>query len=383
MTSSSSSGTGDAASLSRTALYDLHLEAGARMVPFAGYEMPVSFPMGIVEEHKHTRTAAGLFDVSHMGQAYLTSSGDVSAALEKLVPGNIAALKPGRMRYTQLLNPRGGIIDDLMVTRLPDRKGRQVLLLVVNAACKENDFALIRDTLGNEVDLDVLDDRALLALQGPQAVNALERLAPAVSDLAFMAARTVRIDGQPLLVSRCGYTGEDGFEISIPQKRAATFARRLLAENEVEPIGLGARDTLRLEAGLCLYGHDIDETTTPIEANLAWSIGKRRREEGGFPGADIVLGQLRDGPERLLVGIRPEGRAPAREGTEICDRNGDAAGVVTSGGFGPTLGGPIAMGYVTRRYAQTGTDLALMIRGKPNPGTVTALPFVPHRYYKP
>jgi aminomethyltransferase len=365
-----------AAPLKRTPLYALHRELGARMVPFAGYEMPVQYPSGILSEHLHTRSQAGLFDVSHMGQIRLGGPGAV-AALERLVPGDLEPLAPMRMRYTLLLNQAGGILDDLMATRLAGG-----LFLVVNAARKEADLAHLRDRLGASVSIEPLADRALLALQGPAAAIVLSRLIDGIAQLRFMSAAEVTIGGQKWLVTRSGYTGEDGFEISLPASAAEGLARRLIDEPEVSPIGLGARDSLRLEAGLCLYGHDIDETTTPIEADLAWTIGKRRRAEGGFPGAATILRHLAEGTRRKRVGIRPDGRAPAREDTEIIDDGGSRTGRVTSGGFGPSVGGPVAMGYVASAHATEGAALRLLVRGAPRPARVVRLPFVPTRYYR-
>jgi aminomethyltransferase len=347
------------------------------MVAFAGYEMPVQYPGGIIAEHLHTREKAGLFDVSHMGQIALR--GEAAArALERLVPGDLQGLAPGRMRYTLLLNEQGGILDDLMATRIEDG-----LLLVVNAARKEADLAHLRAHLGPEAGIEPQFERALLALQGPQAASVLARLAGAdVARMPFMSAAGTRVAGAPCFVTRSGYTGEDGFELSMAADDAVAVAEALLAEPEVAPIGLGARDTLRLEAGLCLYGHDIDETTTPIEAGLAWTIGKRRRDAADFPGAATILRQLAEGPSRKRVGIRPDGRAPAREGTAITDPQGNPAGRVTSGGFGPSVGTPIAMGYVDSRHAAEGAALALIVRDVPRPARVARLPFVPTRYYR-
>ena len=370
------------ATLKETPLYALHGELGAKLVPFAGYAMPVQYPTGILAEHNHTRAACGLFDVSHMGQGFLSAADDVAGALERLVPGDIKTLAPGQMRYTQLLNEQGGILDDLMVTRPSDAAAANRLFLVVNAACKDADFAHIAARLAGVAKLDRADDRALLALQGPEAAAVLARLAPDAVKIKFMHAAPLSVLGEVCLVSRSGYTGEDGFEISVPSARAEFLARRLLAEPEVKPIGLGARDSLRLEAGLCLYGHDIDETTTPIEAGLSWSISKRRRAEGGFPGAAILQRQLADGVARKLVGLRPDGRAPAREHTEITDAAGKKIGEVTSGGFGPTVGGPIAMGYVAASHAAVGTAVQLLVRGKALPAKVVALPFTPKHYAK-
>ncbi len=369
--------------LKTTPLHDLHVALGARMVPFAGYSMPVHYPDGIIAEHRHCRARAGLFDVSHMGQAFLAArdGGDPAAALERLCPGAIATLRPGRMRYTLLLNDAGGILDDLMVTRSAAENGR--LFLVVNAAVKEADFALMADRLADATVLERLDDRALLALQGPRAEAVLATMLPEVRELAFMRAREATWQGVPLAVSRSGYTGEDGFEISLPAEAAETFARALLDHPDVAPIGLGARDSLRLEAGLCLYGHDIDATTTPVEADLVWAIAKSRRERADFPGADRILKQLAEGPARRRVGIRPEDRTIAREGTVIRDPAGDRViGRVTSGGFGPSVDGPVAMGYVETAAAQAGTPLGLEVRGRLRPARVAALPFVPHRYVR-
>ena len=370
--------------LRRTPLHALHVARGARMVPFAGYDMPVQYRDGILAEHLHTRAAAGLFDVSHMGQAFLIGADHetVARALEMLVPADIVGLGLGRQRYTQLLNEDGGILDDLMVTRSADPAEDGALMLIVNAACKDADFAHLAARLPDEVKLLRADHRALVALQGPQAVAVLARHAPQIADMAFMTAISTRIAGLDCHVSRSGYTGEDGCEISIKADRVVRLAELLLAEPEVKPIGLGARDSLRLEAGLCLYGHDIDRTTSPVEAALAWSIQKRRREEGGFPGAERIRKELADGPSFLRVGILPDGRAPAREGTEIRDAGGELIGKVTSGGFGPTVNGPIAMGYVARAHAAAGSPVVLVVRDKSLPAKVVALPFVPHRYHR-
>ncbi len=365
-----------------TPLYDLHVELGGKMVPFAGYCMPIQFSGGIIAEHTHTREHASLFDVSHMGQAWLRAPSGVAALMERLVPGELRALKPGRMRYTQLLNDDGGIIDDLMVTKFEGADGTEELFLVVNGACKHGDFAHIEKHLGGEAELEVLPERALIALQGPQAVVVLSSMLPDVADMPFMSTRHLQLEGLDLMASRCGYTGEDGFEVSLPGDAAADFARRLLDLEGVAPAGLGARDSLRLEAGLCLYGNDIDTTTSPIEANLTWSISKRRREEGGFAGAGRVLDELANGPKRRLVGITPQGRAPARQGAVIHARDGGEIGMVTSGSFGPSHGGPVAMGYVRVDHAEVGGEIDLMVRGKALPAEITQLPFVPHRYYR-
>ncbi len=369
--------------LQRTRLHDLHVELGGRMVPFASYSMPVQYE-GILAEHRWTREHAGLFDVSHMGQALLTGPDhDTTArALEALIPADIVNLKPGRQRYSQLTSENGGILDDLMVTRpaAPDEDG--TLLLVVNAGTKGADYAHLAAGLGGPVRLLVEDGLALLALQGPKAVDVLKRLAPEIAELAFMSARRTKIAGFEAHVSRSGYTGEDGFEISIDNKRAADLWRLFIDQPEVKPIGLGARDSLRLEAGLCLYGHDIDATTSPVEAGLAWSIQKRRRQEGGFPGAERILRELSDGPSRKRVGIRPEGRAPVREGAELFGPGGTPIGKVTSGGFGPTLNAPVAMGYVAAPYAEPGTKIVVSGRRGEEPAEIARLPFVPPRYVR-
>jgi aminomethyltransferase len=362
----------------RTPLYDVHVSLGARMVPFAGYAMPVQYPAGIIAEHNATRSAAGLFDVSHMGQAILRGD-DPAASFERLVPGDITGLTTGRMRYTLLLNDAGGIRDDLMVTRI-EEGGVPALFLVVNAGCKDADFAHIAALLADEAELQILNDSALLALQGPMAEAVLATLAPECRDLVFMQGAEMTLDGAAAYVTRSGYTGEDGFEISVANEAVAGLAQTLLAHDGVEPVGLGARDSLRLEAGLCLYGHDIDETTSPIEAGLAWAVGKRRRESADFPGAETILQQLNEGPTRKRVGIRPDGRAPVREGAVIRDAEDAEIGIVTSGGFGPTLGGPVAMGYVNAACAASGTALKIELRGRSVPATVADLPFVPANY---
>jgi aminomethyltransferase len=369
------------APLHSTPLVDEHRALGARMVPFAGYLMPVQYADGILAEHVWTRTHAGLFDVSHMGQAMIAGPdhATTAAAVEALVPGDIAGLAPGRIRYTQLLTADGGIVDDLMVTRLADPAEDGRLFVVVNASRKEGDFALIAEGLPAGVTLTPMPDKALIALQGPEAAAVMRRLSPTADDFAFMAGGPATVAGFACHVSRSGYTGEDGFEISVAAGDAVALWRALLADPAVKPIGLGARDSLRLEAGLCLYGHDIDETTSPVEAALVWSIGKRRREQGGFPGDARIRGELTEGPARKRVGLKPEGRAPAREGTEV-QADGRTIGVVTSGGFGPTIGGPVAMGYVETAFAAPGTKVTLIVRGKPLPAEVVTLPFVPARY---
>ena len=363
--------------LKTTPLHALHVKLGAKMVPFAGYDMPVQYPLGVMKEHVQTREKAGLFDVSHMGQAKLTAhDGDAAVLFEALVPGGITTLQEGRMRYTQLTNEQGGILDDLMATRFGD-----TLWLVVNAACKDDDFAHIAAKLEGRATLDI-EQRALLALQGPLAETVLSALIPAAKDLVFMQAVWSDWQGEAVLISRCGYTGEDGYEISIGEDKAVALAEALLAHDDVEPIGLGARDSLRLEAGLCLYGHDIDTDTTSAEADLIWSVPKRRRDAADFPGADVVNAQLSNGMAKQRVGILPEGRAPAREGTEIQSVTGETIGTVTSGGFGPTLGGPLAMGYVPPAYAAADTEIRLIVRGKVMPARIAAMPFVPQNYKK-
>ncbi len=362
--------------LKKTPLHGLHVELGGKMVPFAGYEMPVQYPSGILTEHQHTRSQAGLFDVSHMGQVRV--DGDApAAAMETLVTNDLQRLGVGEVCYNLFTNDAAGILDDLMVTQAGDH-----LRVVVNAARKEHDIAHMQVNLPSGTGLTPLTDRALLALQGPSAAAVLGRHAPESSALLFMNAAAMTVGGMDCYVSRSGYTGEDGFEVSVAAADAETLARLLLAEPEVAPIGLGARDSLRLEAGLCLYGHDIDETTTPVEAALTWAVGKRRRAEGGFPGADIIHRQIEDGVGRRRVGLRPEGRAPAREGTEITDAAGAVIGHVTSGGFGPTVGAPVAMGYVAIAQAKPDTEVNLLVRGAARPATVARMPFVKSNYYR-
>lgn len=366
--------------LSKTPLYDLHVELGGKMVPFAGYEMPVQYPLGVKKEHEHTRVACGLFDVSHMGQLIVRGP-NPAAALETLVPADIEGLDVGMQRYALFTSDEGGIIDDLMVVRAEDH-----LYLVVNAACKDQDVAHLRVGLGNDHEVEVLE-RGLLALQGPQAADVMLRLCPEACRMVFMQHGRFDIDGMPVWISRSGYTGEDGFEISVALGDAERLARRLLAEPQVEPIGLGARDSLRLEAGLCLYGHDIDTTTTPVEAGLIWAIGKPRRHGGervgGFPGADVVLHQAdAKDHERKRVGLLGEGRAPVREGAELFSESGDKIGMVTSGGFGPSVGKPVAMGYVAIEHAQVDNQVFAEVRGKRLPMTVAKMPFVAPGYYR-
>ncbi len=359
-----------------TPLYDSHVALGAKMVPFTGYSMPLQYPTGILKEHSHTRESASLFDVSHMGQISIWGEG-AAHALEWLVPGDIIDLAPGSLRYTQFTNDQGGIRDDLMVAKAERR-----LLLVVNAACKEADLDLLEIGFRGAVDVAMHDDKALIALQGPAAAAVLARHAPASTTLKFMTSATMKVAGADAIVSRSGYTGEDGFEISVYGEDAQHVWDILLAAPEVAPAGLGARDSLRLEAGLCLYGHDIDETTSPVEAGLLWSIGKRRREEGGFPGAERIQAEIADGPKRRRVGILPEGRALARGNTEILSASGEPIGRITSGGFGSSTGGPVAMGYVDAAHAKAGTAVGLTLRGKLVPASIVKLPFTAHRYHK-
>ncbi|MBY7964753.1 glycine cleavage system aminomethyltransferase GcvT [Vibrio fluvialis] len=364
-----------------TPLHALHLEVGAKMVPFAGYDMPVQYALGVKKEHLHTREAAGLFDVSHMGQLRLHGEG-AAAALETLVPVDVVDLAEGKQRYAFFTNEQGGILDDLMVANLGDH-----LFVVVNAACKEQDINHLQAHLPSGVELEIIDDRALLALQGPKAAEVLARLQPAVADMLFMDIQQVQIDGIDCIVSRSGYTGEDGYEISVPADKAEALARTLAAFEEVEWIGLGARDSLRLECGLCLYGHDLDETTTPVEASLLWAIQPVRRtggaREGGFPGADIILSQIATKDvSRKRVGLVGQTKAPVREGTELFDAEGAKIGIVTSGTAGPTAGIPVSMAYVRADLSAIGTEVFAEVRGKMLPMLVEKMPFVPQRYYR-
>ena len=363
--------------LKTTPLNAAHIAAGARMVPFAGYSMPVQYKDGVLKEHLWTRENAGLFDVSHMGQARLRGVSPLSA-FEEVTPGDFIGLKPGKQRYSVLLNKKGGIIDDLMAAR-PDDDG---LFVVVNGACKDNDFKVIDDELAGQVRIERLEDRALLALQGPKAAEVLAQHAPEAASMVFMDARAMSAFGTDAIVSRSGYTGEDGYEISIPASEAERVWTTLLADERVKPIGLGARDSLRLEAGLPLYGHDVDETVSPIEADLAFSISKKRRDARDFPGAARIAKELAEGASRKRVGLVVLEGAPAREGAEIADEAGNVIGVVTSGGFSPSMGKPIAMGFVPPVYAAAGSKLKVIVRGKAQTAEVTAMPFVPHRYVR-
>ena len=371
--------------LNRVPLHDLHVARGGKIVPFAGYEMPVQYTAGVLKEHLHTRASAGLFDVSHMGQIVLRpKSGkveDAARALERLVPQDILAVPHGRQRYAQFTSDAGGILDDLMVANFGDH-----LFLVVNAACKTEDEAHLRKHLSDTCIIEPLPDRALIALQGPKAVEVLSKHAPSVAAMKFMDAGPHKVLGIDCFVSRSGYTGEDGFEISVPAEDAERLATALLADPTVLPIGLGARDSLRLEAGLCLYGHDIDTTTTPVEGAQEWSVQKSRRlggaRAGGFPGADIILKQFETGASRRRVGLRAEGRAPVREGAALyaSETSSDKIGAVTSGGFGPTLNAPVAMGYLPTSLSNEGTTVFADVRGQCLPLRVSAMPFVPNGY---
>lgn len=375
--------------LKRTALYDLHVQEGAKLVPFAGYEMPVQFPAGVKEEHLWTRSQAGLFDVSHMGPSFLTlASGtradpaaheEIAALIETLVPSDIRGLKPGQARLTVLLNEEGGILDDLIITRPyeDDRQGE--LYIVVNGAMKQQDWGIFETALAGKAVLTRADDGVLFALQGPKAEIVLFALFPVCAELKFMESRRIEQDGETYIISRCGYTGEDGFEVLTSAAAGKALVQQLLDDPAVRPIGLGARDSLRLEAGLCLYGHDLAPDISPVEADLSWVIQKRRREAGDFPGAARILRELKEGPARRRVGIQPLERAPAREGTEIFFGD-NAIGLVTSGGFGPSVDAPVAMGYIDVAHAAPGTKIDLMVRGKPRPAEIAALPFLPARY---
>ncbi|MGB0866336.1 MAG: glycine cleavage system aminomethyltransferase GcvT [Granulosicoccaceae bacterium] len=365
--------------LLKTPLHDLHLELGGKMVGFAGYSMPVQFPLGIMGEHKHTRAKAGLFDVSHMGQ--VTVRGETPAQdFESLVPVDVIGIAPLTHRYALFTNKQGGIDDDLMISNAGD-----YLFVVVNAACKERDLAYMQANLP-KCDVELIEDRALLAIQGPAAAAVMARLAPDTASMVFMDWRPMQIAGIDCFIGRAGYTGEDGFEISVPADQADAFARQLLAEEEVEAIGLGARDSLRLEAGLCLYGHDLDTTTSPVEASLLWAMQKVRRADGeragGFPGAEVIMKHLAEGVGRKRVGLKVAGRAPVREGAELQDGQGTTIGAVTSGGFGPTLEAPVAMGYVATEFAKLGTELVAIVRNREIAVTVEKMPMVEQRYFR-
>jgi len=372
--------------LLRTPLYDLHVELGARMVPFAGYQMPVQYPLGVMKEHLHTRAAAGLFDVSHMGQVRLSPLPggtvlDVSRAMETLVPIDVIDLPLHKQRYAVFTNEQGGILDDLMISNMGDS-----LFVVVNAACKQQDVAHMQNHLSGLCRVEELTDRALLAIQGPAAAAVMARLCPETAAMVFMDSKQVTLLDVPCFISRSGYTGEDGFEISIPEQQAEQLARLLLAQPEVAAIGLGARDSLRLEAGLCLYGHDMDASITPVEASLVWALSKVRRAEGGraggYPGAAQIQRRLAEGVAKKRVGLQITEKAPVREGAEIVNAAGTVIGNVTSGGFGPSINSPVAMGYVSSEYASPGTSLHAIVRGKPVALKVAKTPFFPQRYYR-
>ena len=367
-------------SLQRTPLYKLHQELGAKLVPFAGYEMPVQYPLGIKKEHLHTRKKAGLFDVSHMGQVLLKGE-NAAKALETLVPVDIVDLPKMQQRYALFTNEQGGVMDDLMVTNAGD-----YLFLVVNAACKEQDIAHLQNHLADKCEIEVMSNHALLALQGPKAGEVLAKLAPESSEMVFMTAKNLVINGISCFVTRSGYTGEDGFEISVANNDAEKLARLLLADESVEAIGLGARDSLRLEAGLCLYGHDLDNDITPVEASLLWALSKPRRAEGarpgGYIGAETIMAQMQNGVERKRVGLKPQGKMPVRDGAQIVDENDNVIGLVTSGGFGVTLNCPVAMGYVPTELAKEGAILQAVVRNKKVPLEVVKLPFVKQNYYR-
>jgi len=377
--------------LKSTPLSNLNQSLGGKMVDFAGYSMPIQFESGIIPEHHQVREKCGLFDVSHMGPAFLkledtTLSGDaahakISGIFEQLVCGDIAGLAPGEMRYTLLLNEDGGILDDLMVTRpaAPEEQGS--LYIVVNAGCKEDDFALIADKCEGAV-LERADENALIAVQGPKTRAVMAEYAPDLSDMVFMTAKRADVCGVNCLVSCSGYTGEDGYEILVPAEHAETIAKALLENADIAPIGLGARDSLRLEAGLCLYGHDMDENKTPIEASLTWAVSKVRRSEADFPGAEKILSQIENGAEMKRIGLELVDKAPAREGAEIATKDGEVIGVITSGGHGHTAGKPVAMGYVQRAYMQAGTELDILVRNKPRAAIITKMPFVKQNYFR-
>ncbi len=375
--------------LKQTPLHALHVKLGARMVDFAGYDMPVQYPEGIMAEHNWTRTHCGVFDVSHMGPCFLslpTLGGEgahehIAAIVEKLVPSDIKGLAPGKNQLSVLLDQNGGILDDLMICRPAEPELQGSLYIIVNAGTKDQDFALLQQAAGHDAKLTRADDRALIAVQGPEAEEVIRHLIPHVDNLVFMQhVRVEHLTYGHMIVNRCGYTGEDGYEILVRPDHAEEFVSRLLEDLRVKPIGLGARDSLRLEAGLCLYGHDIDTNASPISGSLAWMVSKPRRERADFPGAQRIMGEIKNGAPKKRVGIKPLGRAPAREGVEVQSADGKTIGVVTSGGFGPTVNAPVAMGYVDAAHAKAGTPLKLIVRGKALDAEVVALPFVPHNY---
>ena len=360
----------------KTALYNLHKSLGAKFVPFAGYEMPIQYKDGIVKEHISTRSYAGFFDVSHMGQFFLEGDGTLTEALEKIIPADLKSLTLNHSKYSFLLNDSGGIIDDLIIT-----KTQEGFCIILNAACKENDVKEISKFLNKNHKHFINSDLSLIALQGPKAVEILEKLTPGVSNLKFMTGGNFKFDGSNLYITRSGYTGEDGFEISIPNNKVEKLIK-FLVENKVNPIGLGARDTLRLEAGLCLYGHDLNEKTNPIEANLKWAIAKRRREEGGFNGWEKIKELMANGSNKKRVGILPEGRIIARENTKVFSDHGEEIGLITSGTFGPSVNASVAMGYINSEFSEIGTKIQLEVRGKKHGGKVSELPFFKKNYVK-
>jgi aminomethyltransferase len=368
----------DTTEFKKTPLYSLHIEKGASLVPFAGYEMPVQYSNGVKQEHLHTRKYAGLFDISHMGQVKL-SGNDAMRTLESLTPGNIENLPVNSQRYSVFTNERGGILDDIMVTNLGN-----TLFVVINAACKDDDISYLQNHLLGDCELEVLTDFALLALQGPRATDVLQRVCPEATKLTFMSGNQFKIENIDCYINRCGYTGEDGFEISMPAEQVENIARLLLAEEEVELIGLGARDSLRLEAGYSLYGHELDENTTPVEANINWVISKERLQEDqpGYPGREIIQEQILNGTKRLRVGILSDGKAPIREGESILNDDEKILGTVTSGGFGPSVEKPVAMAYIDKQYASTGSKLMVKVRNRIQNVQVVTLPFIKHNYYR-
>ncbi len=362
--------------IEKTALYDYHKSLGAKFVPFAGYEMPVQYTAGIIEEHKITRSNAGLFDVSHMGQLLIEGNKDLAIELEKIMPTDLHNIKLNQSKYSFLMNEKGGIYDDLIIT-----KAEKGFIIILNAACKKNDFKIIKNSLGNKFKLTLYKNLSLIALQGPKSSEVLELTIKGVSSLKFMNGHKFSYNGKEVYVTRSGYTGEDGFEISIPNELAENFAKKLI-NNGVKPIGLGARDTLRLEAGLCLYGHDINESTSPIEANLKWAIAKRRREEGGFVGYSKIKSDMNGSLNRLRVGVKPEGKIIAREGVKIFSKDGEEIGSVTSGTYGPSVDASIAMGYVKINFSKPGTEVLLEVRGKKHKGNISELPFYKKSYVR-
>jgi len=360
----------------KTALYNYHKSLGAKFVPFAGYEMPVQYSSGIVEEHKITRTNAGLFDVSHMGQLLIEGNENLSDELEKIIPVDLKKIKLNQSKYSFLTNEKGGIYDDLIITKVDNG-----FSIILNAACKDNDFKIIKNSIGSKFKLTLYKNLSLIALQGPKSSEILEKIINEVSSLKFMNGNKFSYNEKEIYITRSGYTGEDGFEISIPNELVEDFVKKVVSKG-AKPIGLGARDTLRLEAGLCLYGHDINETTSPIEANLKWAISKRRREEGGFVGYSKIKSDMNGSLSRLRVGVKPEGKIIAREGVKIFSEDNKEIGSITSGTFGPSVNGPIAMGYVKLNFSKLGTKVLLEVRGKKHNATISELPFYKKNYMR-